>query len=34
MQKIFIIMGSKSDQPVAEKAIALLKKFGDRKSVV
>lgn len=28
MQKIFIIMGSKSDQPVAEKAIALLKKFG------
>jgi len=27
MQKVFIIMGSKSDLPVAEKAIALLKKF-------
>jgi 5-(carboxyamino)imidazole ribonucleotide mutase len=28
MQKVFIIMGSKSDLPVAEKAIVLLKKFG------
>jgi len=28
MQKVFIIMGSKSDLPVAEKATALLKKFG------
>jgi 5-(carboxyamino)imidazole ribonucleotide mutase len=27
MQKVFIIMGSKSDLPVAEKATALLKKF-------
>ncbi|MCL2296295.1 MAG: 5-(carboxyamino)imidazole ribonucleotide mutase [Methanomassiliicoccaceae archaeon] len=27
MRKILIIMGSKSDLPVAEKAIALLKKF-------
>ena len=28
MKKVFIIMGSKSDLPVAEKATALLKKFG------
>ena len=28
MQKVFIIMGSKSDMPVAEKAITLLKKFN------
>jgi 5-(carboxyamino)imidazole ribonucleotide mutase len=28
MQKVFIIMGSKSDLPVAEKATALLKKFN------
>ena len=28
MQKVFIIMGSKSDLPVAEKAITLLKKFS------
>jgi 5-(carboxyamino)imidazole ribonucleotide mutase len=27
MQKVFIIMGSKSDLPVAEKATAILKKF-------
>lgn len=27
MQKVFILMGSKSDLPVAEKAITLLKKF-------
>ncbi len=27
MQKVFIIMGSKSDMPVAEKAIAILKRF-------
>jgi len=27
MQKVFIIMGSKSDLPVAEKAITLLRKF-------
>jgi len=27
MQKVLIIMGSKSDQPIAEKAITLLKKF-------
>ena len=28
MSKVSIIMGSKSDLPVAEKAIAILKKFG------
>jgi len=28
MQKVFIIMGSKSDVPVAEKATTLLKKFN------
>ena len=28
MQKVFIIMGSKSDLPVAEKATVLLKKFN------
>jgi len=28
MQKVFIIMGSKSDLPVAEKATVLLKKFS------
>ena len=28
MQKVFIIMGSKSDLPVAEKATTLLKKFN------
>jgi len=28
MAQVLIIMGSKSDLPVAEKAIALLKKFG------
>jgi len=28
MQKVFIIMGSKSDLPIAEKATALLKKFN------
>ncbi|MDR2699186.1 MAG: 5-(carboxyamino)imidazole ribonucleotide mutase [Candidatus Methanoplasma sp.] len=28
MQKVFIIMGSKSDLPVAEKAAVLLKKFN------
>jgi len=28
MKKVFIIMGSKSDMPVAEKATALLKKFN------
>lgn len=27
MQKVFIIMGSKSDLPVAEKAISVLKRF-------
>ncbi|MDR1954430.1 MAG: 5-(carboxyamino)imidazole ribonucleotide mutase [Candidatus Methanoplasma sp.] len=27
MQKVFIIMGSKSDLPIAEKATALLKRF-------
>ena len=27
MSKVSIIMGSKSDLPVAEKAIAILKKF-------
>ncbi|MCL1979341.1 MAG: 5-(carboxyamino)imidazole ribonucleotide mutase, partial [Methanomassiliicoccaceae archaeon] len=27
MKKVFVIMGSKSDLPVAEKATALLKKF-------
>ncbi|WP_048113958.1 5-(carboxyamino)imidazole ribonucleotide mutase [Candidatus Methanoplasma termitum] len=28
MQKVFILMGSKSDLPVAEKAITMLKKFN------
>ena len=28
MAQVLIIMGSKSDLPVAEKATALLKKFG------
>jgi len=28
MQKVFILMGSKSDLPVAEKAASLLKRFG------
>ncbi|MBQ8179013.1 MAG: 5-(carboxyamino)imidazole ribonucleotide mutase [Candidatus Methanomethylophilaceae archaeon] len=30
MSKVFIVMGSKSDLPVAEKAIAILKRFGIR----
>lgn len=28
MAKVFIILGSKSDMPIAEKAIRVLKKFG------
>ncbi len=28
MSKVFIVMGSKSDLPVAEKAISILKRFG------
>lgn len=28
MSRVFIILGSKSDMPVAEKAIGILKKFG------